>query len=101
MKLRKNDQILVIRGKDRGKKGKITQVFPKEEMVVVEGINKKVKHVKQRRGKEKGERVEFNAPLHTANVMIICAKCNKLARIGYKIEKGKKQRICKVCKEIV
>lgn len=101
MKLRKNDQVLIIRGKDRGKKGKVMQVFPKEEMIVAEGINKRVKHVKQRRGKEKGERVEFNAPVSASNAMLICVKCNKPARLGYKVEKGKKQRICRICKEIV
>lgn len=101
MKIKKNDLVLVISGKDRGKKGKVLQVFPRENKVVVEGVNKRFKHLKARRGKEKGERIEFNAPIASANVMLFCSKCNKGVRAGFKIENDKKIRICRKCKEAI
>lgn len=101
MKLKKGDQVKIILGKDRGKKGKISQVFPKEELVVVEGLNLRVKHARPRREREKGERVQFNAPLHVSNVMLICPKCSKPTRLGYKLLEKKKMRFCRKCKEII
>lgn len=102
MKIKKNDTVLVMVGKDRGKKGKVIQVLPKENRIVVEGVNTRFRHVKPRRTGEKGQRIEFNAPISSANVMFLCPKCNKPARIGYKVlGKKKKQRICKKCKEVV
>lgn len=101
MKIKKNDLVLIIKGKDRGKKGKILQVLPKENKIVVEGVNKRYKHLKARRGKEKGERIEFNAPIFAPNTMLFCQKCSKPVQVGFKIEKGKKTRVCKKCKEII
>ena len=102
MKIKKGDNILVVNGKDRGKKGKVTQTLISDKRVVVDGVNKTIKHVKPRREGEKGQRVEFFAPLNISNVMLVCPKCNKPARIGYKMVKGKeKQRICKKCSEVV
>jgi large subunit ribosomal protein L24 len=101
MKMKKNDLVLLVKGKDRGKKGKVLQVFPNENKIVVEGVNKRYKHLKARRGKEKGERIEYNAPISLANAMLFCQKCNKPVRIGFKMEKEKKVRICKKCKEII
>lgn len=101
MKLKKGDQVKIVLGKDRGKKGKIIQVFPNEELVVVEGLNLRVKHTRPRREREKGERVQFSAPLHASNVMLICPKCSKPTRIGYKLIENKKIRICRKCKEII
>ncbi|MEW6407394.1 MAG: 50S ribosomal protein L24 [Patescibacteria group bacterium] len=101
MKIKKNDLVLVISGRDRGKKGKILQVFPRENKAVIEGVNKRFKHLKARRGKEKGERIEFNAPIALANAMLFCPKCNKGVRAGFKVEKDKKIRICRKCKEAI
>lgn len=101
MKIKKNDLVLVIKGRDRGKRGKVLQVLPKDNKIVIEGINKRYKHLKARRGKEKGERIEFNAPISASNVKLFCQKCNKAVRVGFKFEKDKKVRVCKKCREII
>ena len=97
MKLKKGDQVLIISGKDRGRKGKIIERFPKENRVVVEGINLRKKHVKPKRSGEKGQIIQLPAPLRVCNVKIICPKCGKATRVGYKIEGEKKYRVCKKC----
>ena len=97
MKIKKGDQVLIISGKDRGKKGKILAVFPKELRVLVEGINIRKKHVKPKRSGEKGQTVETPTPLAVSNVKLVCPKCSKPARVGYKMTGDKKYRICKKC----
>jgi len=100
MKIKNNDTVLIIAGKDRAKKGKVIQVLPKEGRIVVEGINIVKKHVRPRRAGEKGQRVEVPRPLDVSNVKLICPKCKKATRIGYKaMLKGreKKVRVCKKC----
>jgi len=111
MKIKKGDTVLIISGKNRGKRGKVLQVFPREGRVVVEGVNLRKKHIRPRRAGEKGQIVEMPAPLHVSNIKIICSKCRKATRIGYKIvdktttrpphppTKGGplKFRICKKC----
>ena len=98
MKIKKGDTIIVISGKDKGKKGKILQVFPKDNRIVVEGINLRKKHVRPRRQGEKGQTVEMPSPFQVSNIKIICTKCKKPTRIGYKLqENGKKYRVCKKC----
>lgn len=102
MKIKKGDKVKIIAGKDRGKEGKILQVLPDKKKVIVEGINLLIKHVKPRRAGEKGQRIQFPAPLSISNVMLVCPKCSKPVRVGYKIlENDKKVRICKKCKEII
>lgn len=99
MKLKQNDQIVVISGKNKGKKGKITKVLQKQNKVVVEKINIVTKHIKKRENKA-GEKIQFEAPIHASNVIVICPNCNKATRVGYKIlGNKKKERICKKCKE--
>ncbi len=97
MKIHKNDQILVISGKDRGRKAKVIAVFPKEGVIIIEGINLRKKHVKPKKSGEKGQIVEVPGPLNISNVKIICPKCGKPTRIGYRKEGKKKYRICKKC----
>jgi len=97
MKIRKGDQVLIISGKDRGRKGKIIDSFPKERKVVVEGINLKKKHIKPKRAGEKGQTVALPASMDVSNVKVICSKCGKVTRIGFKIEGEKKYRVCKKC----
>ncbi|MBU3934618.1 50S ribosomal protein L24 [Patescibacteria group bacterium] len=97
MKIHKNDQVLVISGKDRAKTGKILRVLTSENTVLIEGINLKKKHLKPKRSGEKGQIVQVPAPLHASNVKLICPKCAKAVKSGYKIEKGKKYRFCKKC----
>jgi len=97
MKIKKGDTILIISGKDRGRKGKILKAFPREEKILVEGINLKKKHFRPRREGEKGEILQVPAPIPVSNVKLICPKCGKLTRLGFKIIDGKKYRICKKC----
>lgn len=99
MKIKKGDQVLIISGKDRGRKGKIIEALPKENRVVVEGINLRKKHMRPKRSGEKGQIVEMPASLSASDVKIICPKCSKAARIGYKIEGKKKYRFCKKCSQ--
>lgn len=101
MKLKNNDQVVVIAGKEKGKKGKITKILVKQERIVVEKLNMRTKHIKKSQGKP-GERIKFEAPMHISNAMLLCPHCGKATRVGYKkLTNGKKQRICKKCKEAV
>lgn len=102
MKIKKNDNVLVIKGKDRNKKGKVLMVLPEAEKVIVGGINLIKRHQKPRKGGEKGKTVTVEAPLRAANVAVICTKCGKATRVGIKkMDSGEMVRICKKCnKEI-
>jgi large subunit ribosomal protein L24 len=93
MKLKKGDEIEVIAGKDRGKRGKISSVLPNDDKVVVDGVNVMKKHRKARRGGAKGERIEMPFPIHVSNVMLVCPHTGKPTRVGYVIEGGEKIRI--------
>lgn len=97
MKIRKGDTVLIISGKDRGRKGKVIRALPKEGKVVVEGMNIRKKHIRARREGEKGQIVEIPAPMDVSNVKLICKKCGKPTRTSYKIKKNQKIRICKKC----
>ena len=101
MKVKKGDNVLIIAGKDKGRTGKIMKSIPKEMRVLVEGINLKKKHVRPKRDGEKGQVVEIPAALDISNIKIICPKCGKATRIGYKTEGEMKNRICKKCKQII
>ena len=95
MKLKKGDEIEVIAGKDRGKRGKISTVLASEEMVIVEGVNLLKKHRKAKQSGGKGERIVMPFPIHVSNVMLVCPHSGKPTRIGYAIEGGEKVRITK------
>ena len=97
MKIRKSDNVLIISGKNKGKKGKVLQVFPKERLVLVEGVNLRKKHQKPKKSGEKGQIVEFPGRISISNIKLICSKCGKAARVGYKIVEKNKYRICKKC----
>lgn len=97
MKIKKNDLVKMRSGKDKGKTGKILKVIPQEEKVVVEGLNIFKKHTKPRREGEKGQRVEIPRKVWISSVGLICSKCAKETRVGYKIFEDKKIRICKKC----
>lgn len=99
MKIKKGDNILVISGKDKGRTGKVTRALPKEAGILVEGINLRKKHVRPKREGEKGQVVDVPTVLDVSNVKIVCPKCGKAARVGYKIEKDTKVRICKKCSQ--
>ncbi|MBI1998791.1 MAG: 50S ribosomal protein L24 [Parcubacteria group bacterium] len=95
MNIKKGDNVIVITGKDRGKKGKVTQVFPKENRVVVENVNLKKHHQKPRKSGEKGQIISVAAPIDVSNVMIADPKTGTPTRIGMRMEKGKKVRVAK------
>jgi large subunit ribosomal protein L24 len=99
MKIKKNDQILITTGKDKGKKGKVLDVLPVISKIVVENLNLAKKHKKAKRQNEKGQLVEVPRPLHVSNVKLICSKCGEAVRVGYKITADGKFRICKKCKQ--
>jgi large subunit ribosomal protein L24 len=94
MKFRINDDVVVTAGKDRGKTGKITKVLPKSGRVIVEGVNKAIKHIKGRNG-EAGERVEFFAPINVSNISIVDPKDGKPSKIGYRVDGKTKVRFAR------
>ncbi len=102
MKIRKNDTVLVIAGKDRGKKGKVRFAYPKDERLLVEGINFIKRHTKAMGQVRQAGIIEREAPIHVSNVMLLCNKCNHPSRVGFRfLEGGKKVRICLVCHEVI
>lgn len=102
MKIRKDDNVLVIAGKDKGKKGKVRFAYPREQQLIVEGINLVKKHSKAKGAVRQAGIIDIEARLNIGKVMLLCAKCNKPARIGYKtLEDGRKVRFCRVCHEVI
>lgn len=101
MKLVKNDEIKVVAGKDKGKTGKIEKVFTKENKVLVAGVNQYKRHMKAREQGQQSEIITITKPLPVANVQLICPKCKKITRVGYKVEGEKKVRICRKCKATI
>jgi len=94
------DTVIILSGKDKGKKGTVMAVSPKEGKLIVEKANIVHKHVKPRRMGESGGIIKAEAPLYACKVQIICPRCKKPTRIGHKIyEDGKKERICRKCEE--
>ena len=90
------DTVVILSGKDKGKKGKVLQVSPKERKVIIEGLNIATKHVKPRNAQQQGGIVEAEAAMYADKVQIICPKCGKPTRVGHKIlEDGSKIRVCK------
>lgn len=100
MHLKKDDTVIVITGKDKGKKGKVLKALPSEDKVIVEGINIQTKHQKQTR-KLKSEIKHQEGPIHVSNVMFYDTKAKAPTRIGYKIESGKKKRVSKKTGQIL
>ncbi|MDP3764816.1 MAG: 50S ribosomal protein L24 [bacterium] len=99
MKIKKGDQVKIVSGKDKGKSGKVTKVFPEDNKVLVEGLNLFKKHAKSRQQDKKGEIILIPKPIAVAKIMIVCPSCNKPTRIGYSVTAGDKTRICKKCKQ--
>jgi len=102
MKIRKDDTVLVIAGKDKGKKGKVRESLPKESRVVVEGVNMVKRHMRPRGTTRQAGIIEREASLHVSNIMLLCTKCNRPTRIGFRfLEGGTKVRICRRCGEVI
>jgi len=102
MKIRKNDTVIIITGKDKGKSGKVRRSFPKEDRVVVEGLNMIKRHSRARSVTRQAGIIELEAPIHLSNVMLLCDKCGKPTRVGFRfLSDGKKARICNACQEVI
>ncbi len=101
MKIKKGDTVLIMSGKDRGKKGKVMKVFPEKNLILVEGINLKKKHQKGKKSGEKGQIILMPGSVSVSNVKLICQKCGKATKVGYQISDKNKFRICKKCKQTI
>ncbi len=105
MNIKKGDKVKIIAGKDKGKTGKVLQVFPALNRASIEGLNLSIKHLRPRREGEQGQRIEFPAPMNLSNVMLLCPKCGKATRVGQKQvksgESSKKIRECKKCQQVI
>lgn len=102
MNIRKDDTVYVISGDERGKKGKVLRTEPKTGKVVVEGINFVTKHNRPRRQSDPGGIIKVEAPLYASKVMLVCPKCGKNTRVGYKFLADKsKVRVCKKCGDTI
>jgi large subunit ribosomal protein L24 len=102
MKIHKNDNVLIIAGKDKGKKGKVRKSLPDKECVIVEGLNLIKRHSKTKGQTRQAGIIELEGPIHVSNVMVICNKCNKPVKVGVRVlEDGKKARYCRNCSEII
>lgn len=101
MKLKTGDEVIITSGKDKGKKGKIEKILKKKNAVVLPGLNIYKRHLKKRDEKNPGGIVEFNRPVHLANVALVCPKCGKQTRIGFKVSEKKKSRYCRKCDAVL
>ncbi len=102
MKIRKNDNVMVLAGKDKGKKGKVRLVYQDNERVMVEGVNMIKRHARAKKQARQAGIIEREAPINVSNVMLVCGKCSKSVRIGSRtLEDGKRVRYCKSCGEVI
>jgi len=105
MNIKKGDKVKIICGKDKGKTGKVLQVFPERKRISVEGLNLLIKHMRPRKQGEKGQRIEFPALMDISNVMLVCPECARPTRVEHKVlkltegKKEKKYRLCKKCRQ--
>ncbi len=101
-KIKKNDIVYVLAGRDAGKTGKVFHVFPKEERALVEGINYVKKHARKTKQDQQGGIVQKESPIQLSNLALFCKTCNKYARVGINVlADGTKSRYCKRCKEVI
>ena len=97
MFVRKDDKVVVLSGRDKGKEGKVLAAMPKEDKVIVEGVSVASKHVKPKKQGEQGGIIKVETPIYASKVMVVCPKCGKPTRVAHKIEGDKKVRVCKKC----
>lgn len=97
MKIKKGDKIRVMTGKDKGKEGKVERVYKKSGKILVQGVNLFKRHLKKSEQSPQGGIVDVPRPILISKVALVCPKCGKLTRVGFKVEKTKKFRICKKC----
>ena len=97
-RIRKNDKVMVITGKDQGKIGKVTKILRKSDRVVVEKVNMVKRNVKPNPYRhQQGGITEKEMPIHVSNIMVVCSKCSSPTRVGYRMEGDQKVRFCKKC----
>lgn len=100
MKIRKNDTVLAVAGKDKGKRGKVRRALPGANKVIVDGMNILKRHSRTKGQAKQAGIIDLEMPFDVSNVMLICNKCDKPTRVGYRIlDDGKKARICRNCHE--
>ena len=97
MNIKKDDKVVVLSGKDKGKQGKILVSDPKAAKVIVEGVNVATKHQKPRKQGEEGGIIKVETPIYASKVQLVCPKCGKATRVAHKFADGKKTRVCKKC----
>lgn len=97
MNIKRDDKVIVLSGKDKGKSGKVIAADPKAEKVVVEGVNVATKHQKAQKKGQDGGILKIETPIYVSKVQLVCPKCGKGTRVGHKIADGKKVRVCKKC----
>ena len=102
MKIRKDDNVLIITGKDKGKKGKVRFAYPAKQRILVEGVNFIKKHSRAKGAARQAGIIDLEAPVRISNVMLLCNKCNKPSRVGFeKLDDGRRVRICRSCREVI
>ena len=101
MRIKKGDTVQVLSGNDKGKKGEVLEVMPKDSKVVVKGVNVRKKHIKPRRQGEEGGIIPIECAIDSSKVNVVCPKCGKSTRVEYKVENDKKVRICKKCGAVI
>jgi len=102
LKIRKGDTVQVMKGKDKGKKGKVISVSTQSHRALVEGINTVKKHKRRTQQDQQGGIVSIEMPISVANIMLICKSCNRPSRVGFAVSKDTaKNRICKSCKQVI
>ena len=99
MKIKKNDIVKILKGKDRGKTGKVLSVLHSDNKMVVEGVNIYKKHARPKKQGQKGEVIGITRPMSASNVLLFCSSCNQGVRFGLVVEGDKKNRICKKCQK--
>ena len=97
MNIRRDDTVVVLSGKDKGKQGKVLSADPKNGKVIVSGVNVATAHVRPRKQGDQGGIIKKETPIYTCKVMVVCPKCGKATRVAHKVADGKKARICKKC----
>lgn len=102
LSIKKNDTVVVITGREKGKRGRVLIVYPSKDRLLIEKINMIKRHMKPTKKYAQGGIIEKEAPIHISNVMLLCPKCSKLTRIGNTaLQDGRKVRVCKKCREVM
>ena len=97
MRIRKGDNVQVLSGNDKGKTGEVLEVIPKEDKIVVKGVNVRKKHVKARKQGDESGIIPVECAIPASKVNVVCSKCGKVTKVGYRVDKDKKVRVCKKC----